>query len=115
METVISSYFNTFVWYFSFRILSNKYDKNSCLIFFSFSFNLAYGSAIGDPRSDTALHFNPRFTQNCVVRNSYKNNNWAGEERQNGMPFTKHTPFEITISADVNCYKVSFILFDAQF
>lgn len=45
--------------------------------------------------------------QNCVVRNSYKNNAWGCEERNNGMPFYRNSKFEVVIYADLNCYKVS--------
>ncbi|CAG2235625.1 unnamed protein product [Mytilus edulis] len=70
-----------------------------------FSINLS--SKISDSRRDIALHFNPRFNQRCVVRNSLKNNAWAEEEKNNGMPFRKEAPFEIVIVTDLYCYNIS--------
>lgn len=72
-----------------------------------FGINLANGSAIGNPRSDTAFHFNPRFNENCVVRNSLRGMKWAAEERHNGMPFARQMQFEIVIIADQYGYKVA--------
>ena len=72
-----------------------------------FGINLANGPSIGNPRSDTPLHFNPRFNECCVVRNSLKGMKWAKEERHNGMPFGHQMPFEIVIMADQYCYKIS--------
>lgn len=76
-----------------------------CFMHFRFSINLS--SKISDSRRDIALHFNPRFNQRCVVRNSLKNNAWAEEEKNNGMPFRKEAPFEIVIVTDLYCYNVS--------
>jgi len=49
----------------------------------SFSINMQCGNQI-DPRSDCALHFNPRPSQGCVVRNSYTGYNWGSEEKGGG-------------------------------
>ena len=64
---------------------------------------------IGNPRSDTHFHFNPRFEKEYVVRNALKNMEWGKEERDNGMPFQHQKSFEIVIMADENNYMVIYI------
>nr|AGH06131.1 galectin [Tegillarca granosa] len=70
-----------------------------------FTVNLACGTNL-EPRSDTALHFNVRFHENCVVRNSLQHGSWEGEERHGGLPFQRGMPFEIRIIAQHNQYKI---------
>ncbi|KPP76711.1 Galectin-9-like, partial [Scleropages formosus] len=64
-----------------------------------FHFNLCYGSGI-------AMHFNPRFDENTVVRNSLMNNKWGPEERQGGMPFERGQPFTVTFICNDQTYLV---------
>ena len=56
---------------------------------------------------DVALHFNPRFKENCVVRNTRINGKWMSEERDGGMSFFPGRTFELRITVKPNCYEVS--------
>ena len=60
---------------------------------------------------DVAFHFNPRFKENCVVRNSRIGGKWIKEERDgDGMPFVPGNAFEIKITVEPDWYKVSYCL-----
>ncbi|XP_067681854.1 galectin-4-like isoform X1 [Haliotis asinina] len=72
----------------------------------NFAINLSVSPQIS-PLPDTALHFNVRFNENAIVRNSQQYNAWGQEERTGGMPLRKGTPFEIIILADPHHYKIS--------
>ena len=57
---------------------------------------------------DVAFHFNPRFKENCVVRNTRINGKWIREERDGiGMPFCPGKRFELRITVKPDCYEVS--------
>lgn len=71
----------------------------------SFSINLQTGPNL-NPRSNTALHFNPRLNDNCVVRNHYQHHSWGGEERGGYQPFQRGMPFEVVILCQHHHYKV---------
>ncbi|XP_036379157.1 galectin-9-like [Megalops cyprinoides] len=64
-----------------------------------FSFDLCFESEI-------AFHFNPRFNENAVVRNSFLKERWGQEERSRGMPFYRSQPFMVMIVCDEQFYKV---------
>uniref|UniRef100_A0A7E4UUN3 Galectin n=1 Tax=Panagrellus redivivus TaxID=6233 RepID=A0A7E4UUN3_PANRE len=49
------------------------------------------------PNGDTLVHFNPRFDQSAVVRNSQINGQWGQEEREGGFPFKKEVGFDLVI------------------
>ncbi|XP_034148864.1 galectin-9 isoform X2 [Esox lucius] len=64
-----------------------------------FAVNLRFNSGV-------ALHFNPRFNDNVVVRNSFLNESWGPEEKIGGMPFFRGQPFMLTIICDTQYYRV---------
>jgi galectin-8 len=53
-----------------------------------------------------ALHFNPRFDQNCIVLNTEQRGSWGSEERH-ALPFHKGQHFQVVIRADHHHYHVS--------
>ncbi|XP_021478092.2 VHSV-induced protein-9 isoform X1 [Oncorhynchus mykiss] len=64
-----------------------------------FCINLRFNSGV-------AFHFNPRFNENVVVRNSLLKEQWGPEERTGGMPFYRGQPFTVIIMCDTQCYRV---------
>ncbi|KAF7988805.1 hypothetical protein HCN44_007115 [Aphidius gifuensis] len=55
---------------------------------------------------DVALHFNPRLNENIIVRNTYKNNKWGDEERDDNVLFKKSTNINIIINCEKNGYRI---------
>ncbi|CAH0698386.1 unnamed protein product [Spodoptera exigua] len=58
------------------------------------------------PGEDIAFHFNPRFTQNCVVRNHYDCSKWGVEEISDSLPMKSGDCFEALIYCYYNFFKV---------
>nr|QHI46338.1 galectin [Sinonovacula constricta] len=71
-----------------------------------FLVSLQAGGSI-DPRSDCAFVFNPRFSDNQVIRNSLMSGSWGAEERHGGFPFQQGRRCDITIHVTPHHYKVS--------
>lgn len=63
-------------------------DKTACFPY-SFSFNL------GRSASDVGLHFNPRLSENTIVCNSKRSNNWESEQRDGHMCFSPGTEVKV--------------------
>ncbi|KAM9456258.1 galectin-9-like [Clarias gariepinus] len=57
--------------------------------------------------SGIAFHFNPRFNDNVVVRNSLMNGCWGHEEKSGGLPFYRGQQFTVSITCDTQCYRIS--------
>ena len=58
-------------------------------------------------KGDIAFHFNPRFDDGSVIRNSRQNQIWGPEERTGGLPFRQGNDFEIMFLADHGSFKVA--------
>ncbi|XP_061599765.1 galectin-3 [Cololabis saira] len=57
--------------------------------------------------SDVVLHFNPRFHEQTVVRNSNLGGYWGPEEREGDFPFVPGRRFELKILVEENMFKVA--------
>nr|XP_020478519.1 galectin-5-like [Monopterus albus] len=76
--------------------LSNKFIYSFCRIHVDF---------VKGP--DIAFHFNPRFNEQTVVRNSNLGGCWGPEERDGGFPFVRGQRFELKIRVESHAFKVS--------
>ncbi|XP_022819085.1 galectin-9-like isoform X1 [Spodoptera litura] len=65
-----------------------------------FSLNLVCGS------DEIAFHFNPRFGEQRIVRNSLLSGNWGAQETSGGMPLIKGEPFEAQFECQEDCIRV---------
>ncbi|ODM93555.1 Galectin-4 [Orchesella cincta] len=71
----------------------------------SFAINLQSGPG---PYDDVALHINPRFNENLIVRNSRIGSSWGTEERHGPpMPIAREQNFEILILAEAMSLKIA--------
>lgn len=48
---------------------------------------------------DVVFHFNPRFNEQTIVRNSNIDGCWGPEERGGGFPFVQGSRFEVVIKS----------------
>uniref|UniRef100_A0A1I7XAU3 Galectin n=1 Tax=Heterorhabditis bacteriophora TaxID=37862 RepID=A0A1I7XAU3_HETBA len=55
---------------------------------------------------DIALHFNPRFDEKAVVRNSLISNEWGNEEREGKIPFEKAVGFDLEIKNEEYAFQI---------
>ncbi|GFO42864.1 galectin [Plakobranchus ocellatus] len=70
----------------------------------SFSVTLCSGQII--ETDDVAFHFNPRWIENCVVRNHKKTSKWGAEEKTGGFPFQRGEYFTMNLLVNQRGYKV---------
>ncbi|KAL7889151.1 hypothetical protein AOLI_G00014090 [Acnodon oligacanthus] len=56
---------------------------------------------------DIVFHFNPRFPEQTVVRNSNLGGYWGPEEREGGFPFVHGRQFELKILVEADVFKVA--------
>lgn len=70
-----------------------------------FAINLN-GAYYGPQQDDIAFHFNPRFPERTIVRNSKQSNKWGGEERGGVFPFAPNGTHEVAILCLKKCFRV---------
>ncbi len=63
------------------------------------------------PKGDLSFHFNPRFDNGAVIRNSLINGAWGAEENSGAFPFQRVAPFTIEITCQDNAFQVKFNFF----
>ncbi|KAK5619722.1 hypothetical protein CRENBAI_008337 [Crenichthys baileyi] len=57
--------------------------------------------------SDVVFHFNPRFNEQTIVRNSNLGGYWGPEEREGPFPFVQGRQFELKILVEEDMFKVA--------
>ncbi|XP_014245754.1 tectonin beta-propeller repeat-containing protein isoform X2 [Cimex lectularius] len=92
------------------HLLNNGFPAGSSLVVTGFlpenldrfSVNLDCGS-----ETTVALHFNPRFSEKIVVRNSMENDTWGTEEKEGHLTLTLGGDFTILILCQADGFKIS--------
>ncbi|PWA29622.1 hypothetical protein CCH79_00007907 [Gambusia affinis] len=56
---------------------------------------------------DVVFHFNPRFNEQTIVRNSNLGGYWGPEEREGPFPFAEGRRFELKILVEEDMFKVA--------
>lgn len=64
---------------------------------------------------DIALHFNPRFDEKHVIRNSLQAGEWGNEEREGKNPFEKGVGFDLVIVNDATGFHVNLLLISIRY
>lgn len=57
-------------------------------------------------RPNIALHFNPRFCEAVIVRNSKQNGVWEREDREGGLPISRGEAFSVSFLCQEDAFKV---------
>lgn len=73
---------------------------------FHINFQFKHQSNNGYRKPDVAFHFNPRFTEGVVVRNTKINGNWGHEEREGPQVFNRGKFFVLDIYCNEDSFKV---------
>ncbi|XP_075220650.1 tectonin beta-propeller repeat-containing peroxin 23 isoform X2 [Lycorma delicatula] len=72
---------------------------------FHVDFQCNYQSSASNNKAvDVAFHFNPRFTEEIIVRNTKIDGNWGHEEREGALVFSKGSTFVL----DIYCWEEAF-------
>ena len=58
-------------------------------------------------RGGIALHFNPRFDEKVVVRNSHIDGEWGVEERDGSFPFQQGEEFAVAIICTQDTFEIT--------
>ncbi|KAM4698047.1 grifin [Rhinophrynus dorsalis] len=61
---------------------------------------------LGDSGDQIAFHFNPRFSENSIICNSFLSRGWGQEERTDTFPLEPKEPFQIEIYSDLEHFQV---------
>ena len=97
-------YFDKNIWNISKQ--TYRYTNTSHLPHCRFDINFCYDN---DWEGENAFHFNPRFDEHEVYRNTLTGGRWGREEVDGPFPFSPGQHFQVVIICLHNKYKVSFL------